>query len=164
MSDDIVLALGHLALGTRLKRLGERLQAQTQAVLEDEGLALPASHFPVMEALARMGAANVGELATALGISQPGATRMLDRLSAAGMVESGAPVDDRRVRRLVLSPAGRQLLARARRRAWPRIGAAVADACAGAPVALLDSLAALERALADRPLRERPLASGSERH
>ena len=44
MVEDVVKELGYLALGTRLKRLGERLQAQTQVLLEEDGLDLPASH------------------------------------------------------------------------------------------------------------------------
>ena len=35
MTEDVVKQLGQLALGTRLKRLGERLQSQTQALLEE---------------------------------------------------------------------------------------------------------------------------------
>lgn len=42
---DVVRELGHLALGSRFKRIGERLQAQTQVLLEEAGIALPASQF-----------------------------------------------------------------------------------------------------------------------
>src|SRR5579863_1640723 len=114
MVTDIVRELGHLALGSRLKRLGERLQAQTQAVLAEAGITLPASHFPVLVALDRLGPLSVGELAEAVGISQPGVSRMLENLQSDGFVASQRLKGDRRLRPIVLTKAGRQLIARAK--------------------------------------------------
>ena len=154
--EDVVKELGYLALGTRLKRLGERLQAQTQVLLEDDGLELPASHFPVLAALERLGALNVGELTEAVGVSQPGVTRLLDKLQAEGLVRSTPLAQDRRVRTVALTKLGRQLVSTSKRTAWPVIEAAVADACAGGPAhPLLAALAALEEALAAAPLSAR---------
>src|SRR5262245_21205725 len=109
MEIDIVKGLGHLALGTRLKRLGERLQAQTEVVLETAGVDRPASYVPLLVALDRMGSMNVGELTQAMGISQPGVTRLVDKLIAADLVRSTQSTDDRRVRTIALSKEGRQL-------------------------------------------------------
>ena len=55
MTEDVVKELGYLTLGTRLKRLGERLQSQTQVLLEAAGTDVPASHFPILAALDRLG-------------------------------------------------------------------------------------------------------------
>src|SRR5712671_4158756 len=144
MVEDVVKELGYLALGTRLKRLGERLQAQTQVLLEVADIDVPASHFPVLAALERLGALNVGELTEAVGMSQPGVTRLLDKLEAEGLVRSTQLADDRRVRTIALTRAGRQLISRAKRTAWPMIEAAVADACSGPAQQLLALLGALE--------------------
>jgi DNA-binding MarR family transcriptional regulator len=165
--EDVVKELGYLALGTRLKRLGERLQAQTQVLLEHEGVDLPASHFPVLAALERLGAMNVGELTEAVGISQPGVTRLLDKLQAEGLVRSTQLAEDRRVRTIALTKLGRQLIAQSKRAAWPMIEASVAEACATGPAqSLLAALAALEEALAVAPLSTRAerLRSGGGRH
>ena len=153
--EDVVKSLGYLALGTRLKRLGERLQAQTQVVLERAERDLPAGHFPVLAALDRLGSLNVGELTEALGVSQPGVTRMLDKLQAEGLVRSTQAEDDRRVRTIELTRPGQLLVAKARRTTWREIEAAVADACAGSAETLLPALAALEEALAQMPLSAR---------
>ena len=153
--EDVVKSLGYLALGTRLKRLGERLQAQTQAVLAQAELDLPAGHFPVLAALDRLGGLNVGELTSTLGVSQPGVTRMLDKLQTEGLIRSAQSEDDRRVRTIELTRSGRQLVSRAKRTVWPKIEAAVADACAGSAETLLPALAALEEALAAKPLGAR---------
>ena len=87
MVDDIVEQLGHLALGTRLKRLGERLQAETTRFIEASGLPLPASQFPLLAALDRPGGLTVGELAEAVGVSQPGVTRSVARLAVQGLMK-----------------------------------------------------------------------------
>ena len=49
MIEDVVRELGHLSLGTRLKRIGETLQAQTQAVLAAHGFDQPALHRVVVD-------------------------------------------------------------------------------------------------------------------
>ena len=155
MVEDVVKELGYLTLGTRLKRLGERLQAQTQVLLEHADVDLPASHFPLLAALERLGAMNVGELTEAVGMSQPGVTRLLDKLEAEGLVRSTQLADDRRVRTIALTKSGRQLISRSQRTVWPTIEAAVADACTGPAQPLLAALAALEEALAAVPLSSR---------
>ncbi|HEX5461684.1 MAG TPA: MarR family transcriptional regulator [Steroidobacteraceae bacterium] len=155
MVTDIVRELGHLTLGTRLKRLGERLQAQTQVLLAQADIGLPASHCPLLAALDRLGPLSVGELAQAMGISQPGISRMLETLQTDGLVASRRPAGDRRLRAIELTKAGRALITRSKRLAWPRVESAVADLCAAASGSLLEQLSALEVALADAPLHAR---------
>jgi DNA-binding MarR family transcriptional regulator len=164
MMTDVVRELGYLALGTRLKRIGERLQAQSQVLIDEVGISLPASHFPMLVALARLGPLGVGELAQALGVSQPAVTRMLQRLEREGLVKSQTTSRDRRVRPIALTRAGRQLVERSKQLIWPRIEAAVADACSAATGPLLARLAALEAALADTPLHIRAARLSAREH
>jgi len=153
--EDVVKELGHLSLGTRLKRIGETLQAQTQAVLAAHGFEQPAAHFPLLAALDRLGPLSVGDLSRAVGVSQPVITRSLRGLEADGLVRSTTSSEDRRVRRVGLSRKARGLVQRAQREAWPAIEAAVAQACAGMKGDLLAQLASLEVALAETPLHLR---------
>jgi DNA-binding MarR family transcriptional regulator len=83
-------------------------------------------------------------------------TRQLGVLQEGGWVQSTAATADARVRTVALSREGRQLVSRAKRVAWPRIEAAVAEACA-APRggSLLAQLGALEDALEASPLVRR---------
>jgi DNA-binding MarR family transcriptional regulator len=155
MTEDVVKELGYLTLGTRLKRLGERLQAQTQTLLEGAGISLPTSHFPVLAALERLGPSSVGELTEAMGITQPGVTRLLDKLESEGLVQSRQLAGDRRVRTIALTKSGQKLIAGSKPAIWPVIEASVADACAGPARLLLEQLAALEDALAAAPLNVR---------
>jgi len=153
--EDVVRALGYLTLGSRMKRIGERLQGQAQVMLEAADVSVSAAHFPVLAALERLGPLSVGELTQAVGVSQPGVTRMLNKLAAEGWVKSRQPTGDRRLRSIVLTRSGRQLVARAKQLLWPKIEAAVADACAGPPGPLLAQLTAVEAALAAAPLHVR---------
>lgn len=155
MVEDVVKELGHLSLGTRLKRIGEMLQAQTQAVLAAHGFEQPAAYFPLLAALDRLGPLSVGELSQAIGISQPVITRSLRGLEDDGLIGSETSEEDRRVRRIALSRKGRGLVQRAQREAWPAIEAAVAQVCVGLRGDLLAQLAALEDALGDAPLLQR---------
>jgi len=153
--EDVVKELGHLSLGTRLKRIGEMLQAQSQAVLAAHGFEQPAAWFPLLAALDRLGPLSVGELSQAIGVSQPVITRSLRGLEDDGLVGSETSDEDRRVRRIALSRKGRGLVQRSRREAWPAIEAAVAHACTGLSGDLLAQLAALEDALDEAPLLQR---------
>jgi DNA-binding MarR family transcriptional regulator len=153
MEQDLIRTLGHLVLGTRLKRLGDRMQQQTQVVLAAHGIDVPAAHLPLLAAVDRLGSASIGTLAQTLGVTQPGVTRLVGKLEAAGLVETGAAGTDRRIRAIRLTGQGQALVARARTAAWPVIEAAVADLCGGTPV--LPVLAALEDALETKPLVKR---------
>lgn len=154
--EDVVRSLGLLTLGSRLKRIGERLQAQTQAVVEAEGVAdIPSSHLPLLATLQRLGPLTVGDIALALGVSQPGVTRQLAKLQEAGLVEARQLAGDLRLRAIELTEAGQRQVAHAQQHTWPAIEAAVAEACAPHGLALLAQLAALEDALEALPLLAR---------
>jgi DNA-binding MarR family transcriptional regulator len=155
MVEDIVKELGYLTLGSRLKRIGERLQSQAEELLKEAGTPLSASHCPVLAALDRLGPLNVGELSQALGVSQPGVTRLLEKLEADGLLRSQPAATDRRARQILLTRSGRQFVARAKQSAWATIEAAVADACHSLRGPLLAQLSDLEEALADAPLETR---------
>lgn len=155
MTTDVVRELGFLTLGSRLKRLGERLQAQTDGLLQQAEIAVPASHMPLLAALDRLGPLSVGGIAQALGTSQPGVTRQLATLQALDLVSASPSPTDQRQRCISLTPEGRRLVSRAKRSTWPAIEAAVVDACGPAGPALLAQLATLEEALAGSALRER---------
>lgn len=155
MSTDLIRELGFLTLGSRLKRLGERLQAQTQELVVQAGHAVPASHMPLLAALDCLGPMSVGGIAQVLGTSQPGVTRQFATLQGLGLVASTPSPGDLRQRVVSLTGAGSQLVAQARRQTWPIVEAAVVDACRGAGPDLMKALTALEDALAAQTLAQR---------
>ena len=156
MVDDVVRALGYATLGSRLKRIGEKLQAQTQELCAlVSGTDLPTPHNPVLAALDRYGALSIGEIAAALGQSQPGVTRMINRMKADGLVSSQPSEQDRRITNIALTKEGRAFAARMKETLWPEVMLAVEDACSGLDGSLLDQLDQLEDALDARALAGR---------
>lgn len=156
MSDDFLQSLGVLALGTRLKRAGGQIQAATQAWLDARGFPVAATHMPVLAALDRYEALPVGTLAAMLGQAQPGVTRMTAQLETDGWLASRAHEGDGRVRVVMLTHSGRELVREAGETLWPHIARAVSGLCRGleeelgegAPDGFAGQLGALEDRLA----------------
>lgn len=155
MVEDVVRRLGHLTLGTRLKRLGERLQSQTQRILDAHELPIQTAQFPFLAAVDRLGPLTVGELAEAVGMTQPGATRALAQLAEEGFVEITSASDDQRRKRVTLTRQGKRLVEIGKRDVWPVIEAAVKDACRKLSGPLIEQLAALEDGIGEQPLDRR---------
>lgn len=155
MPQDIVRDFGFLTLGTRLRRLGEMVQANTQLIMQEYGMDIPAAHYPFLAALDRNGPLTVGELADVIGISQPGTTRTLGQLADAGLVDISVSDGDQRRKQVSLTKAGQNLVAFSTLSVWPRVEAAVRDLCADLDGPFLDQLAAIEDGLKMRPLIER---------
>jgi DNA-binding MarR family transcriptional regulator len=162
MTEDIVRANGYLTLGTRLKRIGERLQADSTRIADRHGQQLPSAQYPFLRALDEQGPMTIGELAQAIGITQPGATRGAGLLIKAGLAKARPGRDDQRRRIVSLTAKGRRLVDHARAHVWPEIEAAVVDLCAGLEGSLLDQLASIEDGLNKRPLDRR--AGKDRRH
>jgi DNA-binding MarR family transcriptional regulator len=152
---DVVRQLGHLALGTRLKRIGERLQAQTQLIIDAHEVPIAAAQWALLAAIDRGSPATVGDLADAVGVTQPAATRALAQLAEAGHVDIAVASDDLRRKSVTLTKQGAKLVELGKARVWPVIEAAVKDLCRGMSGSLLEQLDALEDNMADKPLDKR---------
>jgi DNA-binding MarR family transcriptional regulator/N-acetylglutamate synthase-like GNAT family acetyltransferase len=155
MAGDIVAELGHLFLGTRLKRLAERMQGDVQKVAAEAGLPIQPSQYPVLAIIERQGSMTVGQIAEALGTSQPGVTRNVARLVELGLVDLTREGRDQRQKSVSLTPAGEAAMEVSKRAVWPRIDMAVAALCEALSGAFLDQVSAIERALDERPLDRR---------
>ncbi|MFC5066877.1 MarR family winged helix-turn-helix transcriptional regulator [Flaviflagellibacter deserti] len=155
MTEDVVRALGFLCLGTRLKRIGERLQADTQEVIDSFDAGVVASQFPFLAALDRLGPLAVGELAEAIGVTQPGATKTTIQLVGLGFVRVEQSPEDQRRKIVGLTEKGQAVVDTAKRELWPLIDHAVADLCGGLDAPFLDQLVRIEDGLTAAPLARR---------
>ena len=149
MPADILQDLGPLFLGSRLKRLADRFQADAARILRDERLGIQPAQFPLLAAIDRYGPLTINDAAAALGVSQPAATRTAASLVELGLLDGTRSDCDLRQKALSLSVAGKALMARAKETLWPRVGTAVSGLCDGFSGPLLDQIAALERRLND---------------
>lgn len=155
MIEDIVRNRGLLTLGSRMRRIGERLQADTQRIIDEAGLPIQSGHYPFLAAIDSLGPLTVGELAQAVGITQPGVTRTLGQLAKLGLLDLRQSSDDQRRKTVFLTKEGTQLLEFSKKNVWPRVEAAVGDLCGDLEGPLLAQLTAIENGLAEQPLHRR---------
>jgi DNA-binding MarR family transcriptional regulator len=158
MAGDIIAERGHLFLGSRLKRLAERMQGDVARVVAASGLPIQPGQYPLLATLDLYGPLTVGEMVNALGVSQPGVTRNLSRLVALGLIETTRAHRDQRQKTMSLTAAGKAALAQSKLEVWPQVEGAVIELCAGLSGSLLDQITALERALERAPLDRRVAA------
>ena len=149
---DIITQLGYLCLGSRLKRLGERMQGSVSHVLADKNAGAQPAQLPLLIALAEDGALAIGTLSQRVGISQPGITRALVALEAEGLVRSSAEGRDRRQRVIDLTVKGQALIGELERAVFPAVEKAVEMLCRQASADFLGEIARIEEGLRKAPL------------
>jgi DNA-binding MarR family transcriptional regulator/N-acetylglutamate synthase-like GNAT family acetyltransferase len=155
MTADTLADLGATFLGSRMKRLAERLQTDAAAILQAMDLPIQPAQQQFLAVLRREGPRTVGAIASHLRISQPTATRALQALIEQGLIEVSREGRDQRQKRLSLSPAGEALMDRLERDLWPRVETAAVSLCGGRHAALLKELAMIETELDRRSLLDR---------
>ncbi|MBX3212738.1 MAG: MarR family transcriptional regulator/GNAT family N-acetyltransferase [Labilithrix sp.] len=164
MPADLLSELGHLFLGSRLKRLAERLQADAAKVHRTMGVDAQPTELALLAAIDRFGPMTITAAVESLGVSQPAVTRTASGLVDRGALAAESDAADQRQKTLKLTRQGRALVAKAKAKAWPAIDAAVATLCAPLEGTLLEQIASLEAQLAERPLEARALdAAGALR-
>ena len=162
MVEDFVRATGYLSLGSRFRRIGERLQSDVQKLAQREGIDVPIPFFPALTAIHRAGTLTVGGLAEAMGVAQPGVTRSLAQMQAQGLVKSTRDKADQRQRNITLTRKGEDLVLRTHKDLWPRVRKAVTEMCGGLEGSLLDQLNQLEDELVRLPLDKRAAKARQE--
>lgn len=158
MDVDLLAGLGVGFLGSRLKRLAERMQADAAEVARSLELPVQPAQMSLLLAIRLHGPISVGELAERLQLAQPTVTRALGALG--DYVEARPSPDDGRSRRLALTPAGDALLVRVQTELLARIEPAAAELVAGLPGDFMQGLAKVEARLAERSLLGRITVAG----
>ncbi len=158
MDVDLLAGLGVGFLGSRLKRLAERMQADAAEVARSLDLPVQPAQMSLLLAIRLHGPIAVGELAERLQLAQPTVTRALG--AQGDYVEARPSPGDGRTRRLALSPAGEALLVRVQTELLARIEPAAAELVAGLPGDFMQGLAKVETRLAERSLLGRITAAG----
>ncbi|WP_114953235.1 MarR family winged helix-turn-helix transcriptional regulator [Sphingosinicella terrae] len=100
-----------LSLGHRLRQLLAALDGDVQSLYDELGIAFRPRFFPIVRRLLAASPQRVGDLAAAIGVSQPAATQTIAEMARAGLV-SLAPAADRRTRQVALTPEGERLAER----------------------------------------------------
>jgi DNA-binding MarR family transcriptional regulator/GNAT superfamily N-acetyltransferase len=147
---DVMKELGPAFLGSRLKRLSERLQSGAARIAADAGLKAQPSHMPILAAL-EGAPLTIGQLVQAIGISQPGITRSVGQLVELGLVKSRNGADQRQ-RTISMTKEGERVLAQAKLDVWPKAEAAVRALLGEDLGRFMEIVGKMETALAVAPL------------
>lgn len=99
---DFIRLHGNAGVGARLRRVSERIDREAYAVYAHAGLHFEQRWMGVLMLLAERGEVTVGELAQALGISQPSVSQTLRSLQERKMISEKPDRRDarRRIQRL----------------------------------------------------------------
>ncbi|HKI73151.1 MAG TPA: bifunctional helix-turn-helix transcriptional regulator/GNAT family N-acetyltransferase [Pseudomonadales bacterium] len=151
---DLMRDLGALALGSRLKRLSDRLTQDGIRVYRDSGLDFQPRWFPVFYYLSRTGPSAVTDIAKGLGVTHPSVNQVAREMLTAGVIAAYKDTRDKRKRVLALTKAGKAQLP-ALEAVWKDIRGALQELLDETQVDFLGYLEAIERGLATRDFRQR---------
>jgi DNA-binding MarR family transcriptional regulator/N-acetylglutamate synthase-like GNAT family acetyltransferase len=155
MNGDVLKERPALFLGSRLKRLAERMQGDVANVVAEAGLEIQPSQYALLATLDLRGPQTVGELVQTMELSQPAVTRMAAKLAQMGFVSIDRLHKDQRHKTVTLTSTGAAAIERSKLLVWPRVEAAVNEVLAGLDGAFLDQITAIERLLSESPLSRR---------
>ena len=122
-----------------------RLSRRMRQERDDVGLS--ATHLAALATLERHGPLPLGELAAVEKVAPPSMTRVVARLTDAGLVDRDRRIDDRRQVFITITEPGRRLLAADRRRRDEWLSARLSElpeadlAALSAVISVLDKLA-----------------------
>ena len=101
---------GKLALGSRLRRLSERLTEDAAKIYTLYDVALDPKWFPVFYVLSHQEAASITEIAQMIRHSHPSVSQTVKEMKKKGLVTINKSTEDARVSVVRLSNTGKQLL------------------------------------------------------
>ncbi|PIB90755.1 bifunctional helix-turn-helix transcriptional regulator/GNAT family N-acetyltransferase [Caulobacter sp. FWC2] len=160
MENDLLAGFGVGFLGSRLKRLAERMQADAAEVARALDLPVQPAQMSLLMTIRLHGPIAVGELAQRLQLAQPTVTRALGTLERDGFVEARRTPGDGRSKRLALTAAGEALMVRVQTELLPRIEPAAAELVEGLEGDFMRGLAKVEARLDEASLLTRIQAAG----
>ena len=158
---DFLDELGALAVGSRLKRLADRMLAEAAGTYRSFGQDAQPKWFGLLALLHREGPVGVVQAAQRLGLTQPAVTQFCRGLEQRGWVQVSPDPKDGRRRSIRLTRRGRSAVA-GMQPMWRAVQRAGEDLCAEAGPSFLDSIRRFERALARRSIAERALEYANE--
>src|SRR5215218_8854487 len=158
MEIDLLAGLGVGFLGSRLKRLAERIQADAAEAARSLGLPVQPAQVSLLMTIRLHGPLTVGELAERLQLAQPTVTRALGALEPYVKVQRST--GDQRTKRLGLTKKGEALMVRIQTQLMPRIEPAAASLVQGLSGDFMQGLAQVEARLSEASLLSRIEAAG----
>ncbi|MBN66674.1 MAG: hypothetical protein CMM94_03800, partial [Rickettsiales bacterium] len=142
--DDILASVGTMGMASRLKRVSDMMLAEVNQCYRHYQISFDAGCFPLMKLLDSTGGnLTLRDAANALGISHPAISQKASQMAKQGLIILAACEDDKRSKRLHISPEGQALLQQLRP-LWQAIANAASDITAPLDGPLLDTITQLE--------------------
>lgn len=154
MEKDFYNKTGSMALGSRLRRLSERLTDQARAIYSLYGNDLPPKCFPVFYVLSEGGERSITDIALEIGHSHASVSQIAAELMTKGYIREKKGKGDARKRFIALTPKGKALAERMREQ-YEDVGAAVEEAMKEANYDLWKAIAEWEFLLDQKDLLKR---------
>ena len=151
---DVLRDLGALALGSRFKRLADRLMQDGIRVYRDAGLDFEPKWFPVYYYLSSEGPTAVTDIAKGLGITHPSVNQVAKEMIAANLVGAYKDRKDKRKRVLALTSHGKDQLKNLAP-VWKDITSALQELVDETQIDFLGYIETLERALDTKDFHQR---------
>lgn len=142
-----------LGIGTRLRRLIDRMSPDVERLYAESGLTFKASWFYVIYALAERGPMPMGEIGALAGFTHSAVSQTVKKLMSLGLIDTET-ADDARQKLVRLTAKGEALVTRSRP-IWAAVEASVKDVIAESGFDFLGAVTAMEDALKSKGLHAR---------
>lgn len=160
---DYMKSFGSLSLGSRLKRLSDKLVQDVIRLYQSQGIELNPSFFPLFNLLHQQGEMTVTEAAERLAVSHPAISKLARKMQQEGWVSKTADPNDERRQLLGLTLQSEALFEQITP-VWHVIEAHLDALIEAQQHPLLDSLAEFETLLNEQGFYEPVLQQLARRH
>jgi DNA-binding MarR family transcriptional regulator len=148
---DFFAAIGSLGIASRLKRLSDRLMAETRAVYRAAGVEFEPRWFPVFFLLQQHRKITVMDVAAHIGVPHTYVSQLIKEMRAEALVQFEQNPDDGRSRLVALTPKG-MALADTLQPLWSDIRTAVDTIIHSTGTDVLGTIERMERLLTEAPM------------
>lgn len=107
---DFYLQVGKLALGSRLRRLSEKLTEDAAKIYSLYEIPMDTKWFPVFYVLSHKKEASITEIAQIIGHSHPSVSQIIKEMKKKGLAATYKSAEDARVNVASLTSRGKQLI------------------------------------------------------
>jgi DNA-binding MarR family transcriptional regulator/ribosomal protein S18 acetylase RimI-like enzyme len=152
---DLIKELGYLAIGSRMKRLTERLMRSGHIVYKSQKIDFEPRWFPVFYLLQSAQAPlSISEIAKTLRLTHPAVIQITQMMTKKGLIQSSKDEKDRRKRQLSLTQKGKNLVP-VLEPIWEDFVAAIVNFFENIDVDMIDIIQKIEAELDKREMGER---------
>lgn len=151
---DLVRELGELALGSRMRRLRERMDNDISAIYKIIGIDFKAKWFSTLYLLNIEQSMTLTGIADSLGFTHPAVNKIVAEMTRKGLLDSSIDEKDRRRRVLKLTRKGRNI-ARYLTPVWEEIRSVVCELVGSVEHNLLKAIDDIEKRLDEKEMYER---------